>query len=431
MTGPAAAIDIGSLLNESSGEDLNFDSRSVTFNGTSPRRIESARSTGQVPVMSELFGSAGLVSADEENSNAPTVSTNLQTDPVLEGFSDVDIPNLSILMNAAATGAPSSLIQSTSASAVDEELYQMGSRSYESVYQSNLPNISLFGGMQFAAAAAPTVESQEESSSASASTPCDSSSTTTSVSEQSSLFANTNHSLPQLSFLMNNVQLSESSGTQSTMAESSSIPITIDSIVAAGSPSCPAQHPSSSAVQKFSFQHLLNCTNNFNDEYFTVPGSGGRKLGEGGFGQVYMAINLTAQIQVAAVKRLHRNFEQVKEKFELEIKILSEHSHENLVKLLGYSDEEKSHDDDKRQQQQQSFAGEMCLIYEFVAGGNLERRLELCRRGEALLSLEQRLGIALGVAKGIDYLHAAQLIHRDVKSANVLLTSGQDIPKVM
>lgn len=407
VSGPAAPIDIGSLLDDS-GEDLNFDSRSVTFNGTSPRRLDSGGSTGQVPVLSELFGSRGLVSVVEENSNAPTLSTNLQSDPVLEGLSDEGIPNLSILMNAAAgcvsaTGnSSSSSSTSLARSTAGDQMTSSTNGLDASVYQSNVPNMSLFGGMHFAPA---VEEAQYQQSSPSTSTP--DSSTTTSVSglSQSSSFANsiTNHSLPQLSFLMNNVQFS--SGDNSTMTSS-------NNAMATATPT-----PQTEAVARFTFEHLLNCTNNFDDQYFTDPRSGGRKLGAGGFGSVHLAVNLAADIPVAAVKRLHKNFQQVKEKFDLEIKILSEHCHENLVRLLGYSAQAED-------------GGELCLIYEFVAGGNLERKLELCRSGAAVLPIQKRLGIAFGVAKGIDYLHSAKLIHRDVKSANVLLTENEDIPKV-
>lgn len=426
MSGPAAPIDIGSLLDDS-GEDLNFDSRSVTFNGTSPRRIDSGGSTGQVPVLSELFGSRGLVSVVEENSNAPTLSTNLQSDPVLEGLSDEGIPNLSILMNAAAVGCVSATVTSTafssSTTAGGEQMTRSDGleSSDASVYQSNVPNMSLFGGMNFAPAVEESQYQQQSSPSGSTSTP--DSSTTTSVSglSQSSSFANstTNHSLPQLSFLMNNVQFTSSGDSP---ASNSTITSSNNNAMATATPTLHPQTTTADAVAKFTFEHLLNCTNNFNDQYFTDPQTAGRKLGAGGFGSVHLAVNLAAQIPVAAVKRLHKNFQQVKEKFDLEIKILSEHCHENLVRLLGYSaaaEEEELEDG----------GGELCLIYEFVAGGNLERRLELCRRGAAVLTIQKRLGIAFGVAKGIDYLHSAKLIHRDVKSANVLLTEG-DIPKV-
>lgn len=364
--------------------------------------MESVGSTGQLPALSTLFGSRGLASAEEEeSSNAATLSTNLESDPVLEGLSDTNIPQLSILMNALAAGSTDQHDERQSSQSINDEGPEDAS-----MYQSNVPNISLFGGLNYAPplstasfSYSTTTPNNEDVGS---STPV--SSQSQSSSSASSMFgkSNINQSLPHLSFLMNNVQFQVTDDDSGASHNTITMPST--ELTGAGS----------SAVQKFNFKHLVNCTNNFNDDSYTE--SMGRKLGAGGFGSVHLAVNLAAGIPLAAVKRLHRNFEQVKEKFDLEIKILSEHCHENLVKLIGYAAEEED-------------GGEMCLIYEFVDGGNLERRLELSRRGEATLDIGRRLGIAVGVAQGIAYLHSAKLIHRDVKSANVLLTA-EDVPKV-
>lgn len=352
--------------------------------------------------MTELFGNDALVTATDENSNAPTLSTNLESDPILEGLSDVEIP-LSMLMNAAA--AMTTTFEGSEGQIPSQLLSE--SETVPSAYQSDVPNISLFGGIPVQLSPANESNEQQHSqevasnssssisgtSSSSAAFPVLDSQLSTSLSA-----SNCNQSLPQLSFLMNNVQLSDSTTASSAVATP---PTTMET--------------SQREVEKFSFDHLVNCTNNFNGDDFTDLNSPGRKLGAGGFGSVFLAANLTTDLPVAAVKRLNKSFEQVAQKFELEIKILQQHRHENLVRLLGFADDR----------------GELCLIYEYVSGGNLERRLERCRSGaaEATFSIRQRLGVALGVAKGIDYLHSASLVHRDVKSANVLLTADSS-PKV-
>lgn len=362
-------------------------------------------STGVVPVISELFPNGAIVTADEA-SNAPTLSTNVQSDPILDGLTDVELPNLSMLMNVAAnTGVETHFerqLTTMNSESVNETsmVHQSVSASMDSAafFQSGVPNVSLFGGMHVAEET--LVETTASTTTSSGSTSSSSTINLPSVetpeqsfSNTNQSFSSTNQSLPQLSFLMNNIQMASTSFNGVPETETESIPY--------------------SSVQQFSFSHLTNCTNNFNGDDFTSLSLPGRKLGAGGFGSVHLGINLAPLIPVAAVKRLHKNFGQVGQKFDLEIQILSQHQHENLVQLLGYSDD----------------CAEMCLIYEFVSGGNLERRLELCRSNEGKLPIHRRLGVALGVAKGIDYLHAAKLIHRDVKSANVLLTE-EDTPKV-
>lgn len=390
-SGPAAPVDIGSLLEESGG-DLNFDSDALTNGSVPQERIQSLGSTGQIPQLSQLLGSDALVTVEDDNSGAPTVNTDLPSDDVLEGLSQVDIPNLSIFMNA-----PTQESTISTAPLVEDG----------PMYQSGVPNMSLFGGIHFAPSTLP-----ESTNASQFSTPGeDSSSTSVSVESTSSYQAN-NNSLPQLSFLMNN------GGQYSFQSNNSAmLPATIDSCIAGSN-----NNNRSSLVEKYEFDHLSKCTNNFHEEPFTELTALGRKLGAGGFGTVYLAKDINATTPISAVKRLHKNYDKVKEKFDLEIQILSQNSHENLVKLLGYAE-------DGGGGEGKSVASELCLIYEFVSGGNLERRLEMCRSGQEILGVPQRLAIALGVAKAIDFLHSAELVHRDVKSANVLLT-GDGIPKV-
>ncbi|VAI04622.1 unnamed protein product [Triticum turgidum subsp. durum] len=81
--------------------------------------------------------------------------------------------------------------------------------------------------------------------------------------------------------------------------------------------------------------------------------------------------------------------------------------HKNLVSLIGYCKDKKH----------------LSLIYEYMDEGNLEDRL----RGQEPLNWLQRLKIALDSAHGLEYLHKScspPLIHRDVKTGNILLTTN-------
>ncbi|XP_072977601.1 probable serine/threonine-protein kinase PIX13 [Typha angustifolia] len=159
----------------------------------------------------------------------------------------------------------------------------------------------------------------------------------------------------------------------------------------------------------FTFAELRIATRNFRPD--TI-------LGEGGFGKVYKGwvdektLNPTKSGfgMVVAVKKLNPESVQGLEEWQSEVNFLGRLSHPNLVKLLGYCWEDK----------------ELLLVYEFMARGSLENHL--FRKGAAFEppSWSLRLKIAIGAARGLAFLHAAdkQVIYRDFKASNVLLDSN-------
>ncbi|KAL1810047.1 hypothetical protein ACET3Z_027037 [Daucus carota] len=129
-------------------------------------------------------------------------------------------------------------------------------------------------------------------------------------------------------------------------------------------------------------------------------------IGEGGFGSVYRG-TLTDGQEVAVKVRSATSTQGTRE-FNNELNLLSAIRHENLVPLLGYCYE-------KDQQ---------ILVYPFMSNGSLQDRLygEAARR--KTLDWPTRLSIALGAARGLTYLHTFSgrcVIHRDVKSSNILM----------
>uniref|UniRef100_M1BF62 LescPth4 n=1 Tax=Solanum tuberosum TaxID=4113 RepID=M1BF62_SOLTU len=136
----------------------------------------------------------------------------------------------------------------------------------------------------------------------------------------------------------------------------------------------------------------LQDTNNFNKNSL---------IGLGGFGMVYRGV-LCDGTKVA-LKRCKPESSQVIEEFQTEIEMLSHFRHPYLVSLIGYCDENNV----------------TILIFEYMENGNLSRHLY----GSYLptMSWEQRLEICIGAARGLHYLHNNAVIHRDVKSTNILL----------
>ncbi|KAL2318021.1 hypothetical protein Fmac_031897 [Flemingia macrophylla] len=147
--------------------------------------------------------------------------------------------------------------------------------------------------------------------------------------------------------------------------------------------------------RRFEYKELVDATNGFSDD---------RRLGHGASGQVYKGV-LSYLGRVVAVKRISADFEDSERVFTNEVRIISRLIHKNLVQFIGWCHEE----------------GEFLLVYEYMPNGSLDTHLFGNKR---TLEWHVRYKVALGVATGLRYLHedAEQcVLHRDIKSANVLL----------
>ncbi|KAM7485626.1 hypothetical protein LguiA_001635 [Lonicera macranthoides] len=166
--------------------------------------------------------------------------------------------------------------------------------------------------------------------------------------------------------------------------------------------------PSEQLCRRFSLDDIILATNNFDDSMV---------IGKGGFGTVYKGdiIDNNGAYTTVAFKRLNPLSKQGAPEFWTEITMLSNFRHSHLVSLIGYCD----HDN------------EMILVYEYMVRGTLADHLYKISKnnniGNSLpLSWVQRLKICIGAARGLDYLHTGtaileRVIHRDVKSSNILL----------
>lgn len=148
-----------------------------------------------------------------------------------------------------------------------------------------------------------------------------------------------------------------------------------------------------SGIPRYTYKDIQKATNNFT-----------AIIGQGAFGPVYKAIMPAGE--VVAIKVLASDSRQGEKEFQTEVLLLSRLHHRNLVNLVGYCVDKGSH----------------MLIYEYMSNGSLARHLY--SEKPCNLTWEERLQIALDVSHGIEYLHegaSPPVIHRDLKSANILL----------
>ncbi|KAJ9146151.1 hypothetical protein P3X46_028455 [Hevea brasiliensis] len=146
-------------------------------------------------------------------------------------------------------------------------------------------------------------------------------------------------------------------------------------------------------LRSFAYDELKKATNNFEDE-----------IGRGAFGTVYRGV-ISNGNRAVAIKRLGEVVAEGEREFRNEMKVIGRTHHKNLVRLFGYC-----HDGSNR-----------LLVYEYMCNGSLA---DFLFRSEQKPAWEERIEMALNIARGIVYLHEeceTQIIHCDIKPENILM----------
>ncbi|KAL7237027.1 hypothetical protein ACSBR1_020166 [Camellia fascicularis] len=154
----------------------------------------------------------------------------------------------------------------------------------------------------------------------------------------------------------------------------------------------------SSGLKWFAYDVIKTSTSQFSSE---------KLIGDGGYNRVYKGLLLGGK--PVAVKVLKFSKEAWKD-FTQEVDIMSSLKHKNITPLLGICVEDN----------------ELISVYDFLSGGNLEENLHGNSKETSVLSWELRFKLAVEIAQALNYLHnkcSRPVIHRDVKSSNILLSN--------
>ncbi|XP_043711602.1 G-type lectin S-receptor-like serine/threonine-protein kinase LECRK3 [Telopea speciosissima] len=146
-------------------------------------------------------------------------------------------------------------------------------------------------------------------------------------------------------------------------------------------------------LRSFTYKELEEATNGFKEE-----------LGKGAFGIVYKGLYPLGSKNLVAVKRLDKVVQEGEKEFKTEVSVIGQTHHKNLVRLFGFCEE----------------GPHRLLVYEFMSNGSLANFIF----GLSRPHWDQRIQIAIGIARGLAYLHeecSTQIIHCDIKPQNILL----------
>ncbi|CAJ1928650.1 unnamed protein product [Sphenostylis stenocarpa] len=146
-------------------------------------------------------------------------------------------------------------------------------------------------------------------------------------------------------------------------------------------------------LHSFTYETLEKATWGFKEE-----------IGRGSYGIVYKGQLEVGSCCVVAVKRLDRFVEEREREFRTELSSIGKTFHKNLVRLIGFCDEGIN----------------IILVYEFMSNGSLADILF----GQTNPKWNVRVGFALGIARGLVYLHEecdTPIIHCDIKPQNILI----------
>ncbi|XP_075484108.1 serine/threonine-protein kinase STY46-like isoform X1 [Primulina tabacum] len=127
----------------------------------------------------------------------------------------------------------------------------------------------------------------------------------------------------------------------------------------------------------------------------------GEKMAAGSCGDLYHGVYYGHNVAIKVLRSEHLN-NSLETEFAQEVAILRQVQHGNVVRFIGACTK----------------SPHLCIVTEYMSGGSL---YEYLHKNHHVLKLSQLLKFAIDVCKGMEYLHQQNVIHRDLKTANLLM----------
>ncbi|KAH7285500.1 hypothetical protein KP509_33G031200 [Ceratopteris richardii] len=172
--------------------------------------------------------------------------------------------------------------------------------------------------------------------------------------------------------------------------------------------------PTSSPMEPMTREKPLNA------EFLKIPSDGTddweidpnhlkyiRKIASGSFGDLYKGTYCGQDVAIKVLKSERLN-ENLQREFAKEVYIMRKIRHKNVVQFIGAC----------------TRPPHLCIVTEFMAGGSVYDHLH---KHKNTFKLPALLKVAIDVSRGMDYLHQCNIIHRDLKAANLLIDENEVI----